>query len=127
MAERNNLPLVGGVIVGATLGAAASFLFGTPEGKKLRGDLRKKFPEIFGTLDELAESSKEYLQELPASLVEDAKLLVQEALDQEEKPKQGVQEGRILPSGSPTGRVKHARVVKGKQRKYNKDTSADED
>ncbi len=110
MAIDKRLPLLGGIIAGATLGVAAAFLFGTEEGKKVRRDLRNKLPGVFTTVDDMVQNSKGLLQDLPASLLDDVKLLISEATAPQTRPTD-VQEGKILPPQIETIPLKKARVV----------------
>jgi len=99
MANKKALPLIGGLLAGATAGTILAFLFGTEEGKKARKDLRKKFPEIFSSVEEIALDVKDQMRSLPSSLVSDMKLLMEEATKEDSKKEETFIEGKVLPEG----------------------------
>ena len=54
MAEsKTSKGLVTGLVLGATVGAGLTFLFGTKKGQELQKGLRKRYPDLFEKLDDV--------------------------------------------------------------------------
>lgn len=54
----------GGLLIGAIIGAAAVFLLGTEEGKKVQKEIKKKTEEVIDNLPEVVEELEEKAQEV---------------------------------------------------------------
>ncbi|OGG07328.1 hypothetical protein A2872_03875 [Candidatus Gottesmanbacteria bacterium RIFCSPHIGHO2_01_FULL_42_12] len=75
-------PLLGGLALGAVLGAGAAILFGTKKGREFQSKIKKQYPEVFekieGTLLDVKESLDAGVERVEEKVEEVKKEVLQE-------------------------------------------------
>ncbi len=80
--KSTTIPLIGGLAIGAVLGASAALLFGTKKGKELQKKIRKQYPEVFekieGTLSDVRENLEDKVDDVEERVEEVKKDVLRE-------------------------------------------------
>ncbi len=84
----NSGPLLTGVVLGATLGAGLTFLFGTPKGKEIREKVRDQYPDFFERVDDALENLGENYEDV----VSEVKKVEKEVSQMSEKSSENMKE-----------------------------------
>lgn len=79
--QNNSNGLLLGLILGATIGAGVTFLFGTKKGKEIRKKIQDEYPQVFENLEEATSDLRDNLEDKYSDVVDQIEEIKKEVSD----------------------------------------------